>query len=221
MKLFPLNIPRLRALNAKWRTAFTSLRLVIPPGLGVIHIAALSDGNEDPPTPNSQLWPIGLMQVPRRIGQRLGFRSEDLKKTPNNIYTWAKMTNQNARSLHNLYNANYGLWTKPTYDFWLTVHTMFLLGTSFTTLWGLARPTTAHVNHVFTRLLDYMTRLTGAGHIGQFSHHDIQLLAKYLNSAQRALVTLDGPDHATAAFGSEMSVANPGSVMTVLQACAT
>lgn len=217
MKFFSLSIPRLRAFNTKWRTAFTSLRLVIPPGLGVIHLVALSDGNEDPPQKDIRYCPIGLMQIPRRTGQRLGFKSEDLKKTPNNIYAWAKMTNQDARTL---YNINQALWTRPTYDFWLTVHLMFLMQTSFSTLWEYANPTTANTDHIFTLLLGWIAAMDKTSHVGHFQYRDMQILARHLESAQKALIALDGPDHATAAFGSEMSVPSRGSVMTVLQTSA-
>lgn len=218
MKLFTLNIPRLRALNTRWRTAFTSLRTVIPPGLAIIHLAALTNGEENPPVQDAQVRPTGLMHIPQRTGKRLGFRTDDLAKTPNNIYAWCKLTNQDACTLYNLDKT---LWTKPTYDFWLTVHLMFLLGTSFSTLWTNANPKTANANAIFTLLLNYVTAMGKTEHIGQFGYRDMQAIAKHLTSAQRFLKVLDGPDHATIAFGAEMSVPSRGSTMTVLQASAT
>lgn len=218
MKLFTLNITQLRALNTKWRSAFTSLRTVIPPGLAIIHLAALSNGSEDPPVRDAQVRPVGLMQIPQRTGKRLGFRTEDLAKTPNNIYAWCKLTNQDARTLYSLDTT---LWTAPTYDFWLTVHMMFLLGTSFSTLWENANPKTTNADAIFTLLLAYITDMEKTAHIGAFHYRDMQTFARHLTRAQRFLKTLDGPDHPTAAFGVEMSVPNRGSTMTILQASAT
>ena len=218
MKRFPLNLTRLHALDTRWRTAFTSLRTVIPPGLAIIHLATVSDGNQNPPVYDAQTRPTGLMQVPQRTGKRLGFREEDLKKTPNNIYAWARMTNQDAQSLYSL---NKTLWTKPTYDFWLTVHLMFLMGTSFSTLWAYTNPNATHTNHVFTALLQWAAAMEKTDHVGRFNYREMQALVQHGGRAWRFLITLDGPDHATAAFGAEMSVPSRGSTMTVLQTSAT
>lgn len=218
MKLFSLNITRLRVLNAKWRPAFTSLRTVIPPGLAVIHLTALTNGEENPPVRDAQVRPTGLMQIPQRTGKQLGFRTEDLAKTPNNIYAWAKLTNRDARTLYNLDKT---LWTAPTYEFWLTVHVMFLLGTSFSILWESANPKTTNKDHIFTLLLNYITTMAKTAHIGAFSYRDMQAYAQHLTNAQRFLKTLDGPDHATAAFGAELTTPSRGSTMTILQTSAT
>jgi hypothetical protein len=204
IKLFPLNIVRLRALNTKWRTAFTSLRTVIPPGLGVIHLAALSNGDENPPIRNAQIRPTGLMQIPQRRGRQLGFKDEDLKKSSNNIYAWAKMTNQDARTLYDL---NKIIWTSPNYDFWLTVHLMFLLQFSFSLL----------PSGTLSMILNDIAQMKKTDHIGPFSYRDMQIIAMHLNTARKFLVMLDGPDHATSAFGAEMTVPNHGSVMNILQ----
>lgn len=218
MKLFTPSIARLRILSAKWRSSFTSLRTVIPSGLGVIHLATLSDGNEDPPIRDAQLRPIGLMQIPQRIGTRLGFRPEDLAKPINNIYAWCKLTNQDARTLYNL---NTTLWTQPLYDFWLTVHLMFLMQSSFNTLWANANLKTTDTDNVLVVLLAWINDMPKGSHVGHFDYRTMFAIARHITSAQRFLVLLDGPDHATSSFGAEMTVPNPGTTTAVLQTSAT
>ena len=217
MILFQLTTSKLRETDSKWRSTINRFRGPVPPGLGIAHIVALSNGVEDPAPRDPRTRPIGLTQVPTRAGRALGYKEADLIKPGNNIYAWAAKTNQDAVALHQAYPQS---WTKAGYDFWLTVHLYFLMTTAFYALM-LASDATSTTDGVIGALTAWVRNsMQETQRFGTFSTKDLRRIVDHLDSMRTALVTLDGPDKSVSTtFGAEVTT-NPGSVMDVLKTTA-
>ncbi len=128
MRFYTVTTQYLRDLETKWRAVINRFCGPIPSGLGISHMATLTNGNEDPVIKDSRTRPLGIMAIPWRMGQKYGYKENDLKKPVNNIYVWAIKTNKDAITLHRDYPT---IWTVANYDFWISVHLCFLMNYGF------------------------------------------------------------------------------------------
>jgi len=214
MTFFQLTTAKLREADSKWRSTITRVCGVVPPVLGIAHCVALSNGVEDPAVRDPRTRPIGLMQIPTRVGRALGYQENDLKKPTNNIYVWAAKTNKDAVELHRQYAKS---WTRAGYDFWLTVHLYFLLTSAFYSLMLMSDATSQQNNVINTVNSWIRNTMQTSQRINGWRPQDLKRIADHLDAMRTALLMLNGPDtNLSTTFGAESTV-NPGSVMDVLQ----
>ena len=199
-----ITVPRLRTLEKKWRATLARFAGPVPGGLGIAHMLAESNGNEDPTLRNAQLRPVGLMQIPYREGRRFKYAQKDLKDPLNNIYVWCLLANEHAKWLHN----NFTDWAYPDVDFWVGVRAVFVLGrTNFVNLYDAIEGDdysrmTGIANWVQTQM-NPIQRFDG------LSRADLRRIVDHLEEVRLAIKTLDGPQWVSKRFSGSPAVA-PG-----------
>lgn len=198
---YQITTPRLRSLDAKWRGVINRYKGAAPSGLGVAHMTAESNGNEDPVNRDVRWKPTGIMQVPLRRATKLGYNATTVLTPVNNIYVWGRITNDDANLLKN----DYDWWAEANLEFWLTVRLYFILREKAFT--SLVRQSSA------TSLTELQTWITDtmlpSGHVGTYTRRKMVEFSAHIDSMRRALQSLEGPAHITPLFSKRVIVA-PG-----------
>jgi len=212
-RLFQITPARLRALEKTWRSTINRFRGPVPAALGIAHMVAESNGDEDPTIRDATIRPIGLMQIPYREGRRRGYTETTLLNTTNNIYVWALKSNTDAAFLHNTYPS---AWTEPNYDFWLAVRLVFIVGQNiFSDLYTAAAAGTSP-GAIVTAIQSWITNtMTSTQRFGTFRASDLLRISDHLDKVRSALNSLDGPNKVSRAF-TEAPTISPGNEIDVL-----
>lgn len=212
MKFFQITAARLRTQETSWRATINRFRGPAPLGLALAHMVAESNGNEDPTVRNLHKRPVGLMQIPLRLGRRHGYTQDDLQTPVNNIYVWALLANKDAAYLHTTYAT---WWSSATYDFWLAVRLMFIMGSKpLTGLFDAAHTAGASYRSMNGVQTWVRTKMNDTKKFGSYSRRTLLRLMDHIDDVRTALVTIDGPDKASYAFTDAPAV-TPGIPMTV------
>lgn len=203
-RYYTITRTRVFALAKKWRPTLNNYRGPVPAGLGIAHMLAESNGNEDPTLRNAQLRPVGLMQIPYREGRRLRYTEDALKDTSINIYVWCLLANEHARWLHE----NNSDWTQPDVDFWVAVRAIFILGrTNFDNLYNSAK-SARHTK--MTGVAQWVrTEMTATQRFNGLSRVDLRRIVDHLEEVRATIKDLDGPEWVSARFSEGPTVA-PG-----------
>jgi len=198
---YKITTPRLRTLDAKWRGVINRYKGAAPSGLGVAHMTAESNGQEQPVVRNVQWKPVGIMQVPLRRATPLGYTATTAIVPVNNIYIWGRLTNDDAQRLHDTLN----WWTTANNEFWLTVHLYFVLREkAFTSL--VRQSAGRSLAELQTWIVNTMPP---NGHVGQYTRRKMVELSLHIDAMRRALQSLEGPAHVTPSF-SKRTIVAPG-----------
>ena len=209
MKYWQITVARLRNLGAKWRPTLRRYCGAPPAGFGVVHMTAESNGEATPTVRDRRRRPIGIMQVPWRIGQRHGRSLEELEDTTINIYTWAIQTNRDADYIHTTYPND---WTTANLDFWLAVRLYWIVGqTVFDRLYSNARADgTAY--QTSQGLISWIrTKMPQGAHYGRHTYKDLQGKAAHLEAFKKGLIFVEG-NFTTKSF-TEPPTITPGNTL--------
>lgn len=210
MKFHQIKTARLLQLGASWHTTITRLIGAPPSGYGIVHMAAESNGKESPVIRDRKRWPVGIMQVPRRIGQRWGRTTEELEDPTTNIYTWALQTNRDSNYIHETYASD---WTVADADFWLAVRLYWILGqTVFDRLYGTARAVGTAYRKTAGLQSWVRTQMSPKQHFGRHTYKDLQGKIDHLDNFKAGLTTLEGANFKTKSF-TEPPAVTPGNLL--------
>lgn len=212
MQFFQITNARLTLLNEKWRTALNRIRGPIPLGLALSHMVAESNGNTDPTIRDTRRYPLGLMQIPRRIGRRYKYTETSLKISTNNLYVWSLKTLQDSSLIHQ----NYSWWTTAARDFWLAVRLHFILDHQpFTNLLTAAAAAGSSYKSTSGVQSWIRTQMEKTKRFGPFHYRDLINIARHLDEMRDAMQFIDGPDKASYAF-TDAPALSPGSTINTL-----
>jgi hypothetical protein len=210
-RFYKITRPRLLALGNKWAPTLNRFRGPIPVGLGIAHMIATTNGDEDPTLRDAQLRPVGLMQIPYREGRRLRYVEKDLKDSTINLYVWCLLANNHAEWLHE----NYARWTMPNIDFWQGVRLVFIVGrTNFANLYTAAKNAGYYAedsNFAPTAgIMEWIqTQQTLTQQFNGLSRADLRRIVDHLGEVRTAIQMLDGLNWISARFSEGPTVA-PG-----------
>lgn len=187
---------RLQALDAQWRTVINKYRGAAPVGLAIAHMTAESNGDTAPIIRDTQRS-TGIMRIPFRVGKKYGYSEKELEDPVKNIYCWGLLTNADSQRLIRQFNKS---WTKPNYDFWLSVRLLFVIGfANYEKLFAKTYPTTGDItaatDATTAGLLNWIRNdMTRTQRFGTFNYRDMQLIADELDNFTKAMTLLDGID---------------------------
>jgi hypothetical protein len=185
---------RLRLLDQRWRSTINKYRGAAPVGLAIAHMVAESNGITNP-TIRDTKHSTGIMRIPFRVGKTYGYTTEELEDPVKNIYCWGLLTNANSQRLIRQFNKS---WTKPNYDFWLSVRLIFIIGfTSYEKLFAKVYTTTGAIttatDTTTVGLLDWIRNsMTSTQRFGTFNRRDLRRIADELDNFTKAMNLLDG-----------------------------
>lgn len=213
MKFFQVTPTRVRALEAKWRSTINRLRGPIPLSLAIAHMVAESNGVEEPTIRDAQRYPLGLMQIPRRIGTRFKYDETALKVPTTSIYVWTLKTLNDSAYVH----ANYASWwSSATYDFWLAVRLFFIMDSkAFNALLKAALDDGSSYKSLSGVQSWVRTKMEKTQRFGLFTQRDLTRIMQHLDEVKAAMILLDGPDKASYAF-TDAPALTPGTPLSVL-----
>lgn len=206
-RFYRITIPRLRTLERQWRPTLARFLGPVPGGLGIAHMLAESNGDEDPTLHDAQLRPVGLMQIPYREGRRFKYGNEALKDPTNNLYVWCLLANEHAAWLHQ----NFTDWANPDVDFWVGVRAVFVLGrTNFVNIYNSLDEDYSRM----TGLADWVrTQMEPTQRFDSLSRVDLRRIVDHLEEVRLAIRTLDGRQWVSKRFSGSPAVA-PGDELT-------
>jgi len=175
-------------------------------------MVAESNGQEDPTARDLHRRPVGLMQIPLRLGRKNGYNANDLKTPVNSIYVWALLINKDAAFLHASFPT---WWTSANYDFWLAVRLLFIMGSQpFLGLLQTVHDAGAAYRSTGGVQAWVRTKMYSTQRFGRYDRSTLLRLMDHLDDVLTALVTIDGPSKASYAF-SDAPPVTPGIPMTV------
>jgi hypothetical protein len=150
------------------------------------------------------------MGIPVLQGQRLGYTQDQMREGETSVYLWAVTFNKNGIQLRGLYPT---LWTEPTYDFWLSVRLVFVLGLqTYQALVTEVQKTGAAsgTTNITADIQNWITNvMPDTQKIGTQNKLSLTRISNELDDFRRSTQSLDGPDRASSSFGLAPTI-NPG-----------
>lgn len=204
--LYQITEPRLRELDGLWGSRVNEFRGPIPRSLGLCHMLAETDGDEQPVTHTLTRRTVGIMRLPIRDTQRLGY-AETAASTPRtNIYLWCRLANQYAEQLHRDFP---GWWQTANLDFWLAVRLVFVLGVLSTeNLLKTVGATSSTYRSTAAVLTWIRTVADPQQRFGSCTRFDLLRLADHLDQVLAGMRVLDGPQYVAAHFSERIPAPN-------------
>jgi len=194
-------------MDRKWRTHVNKYRGPIPAGLAIAHIVIESNGDATPIVRDAKRS-IGMMRIPYRIGLALGYTEEDLEDPIKNLYVWCVQTNKDSARLHKEYPST---WTRPNYDYWLSLRLIYVLGfTSFNNLAAKVSSTTTTDQLTADIQAWIRNSMSSTQRFGTFRARDLLRIADELDLFRKAMQLLDGSDNNTSTLFSRAPEQVPG-----------
>lgn len=207
MSFYQITAPRLRRLEATWAGTFGRFHGAAPVELGIAHMLAESNGAADPVVRNIRTRPVGIMQVPYRVGRRYGYVEEKLKDPLNNIYVWGLATNDDSKYLHRTYPS---WWLEPNLDFWLAVRLLFVLGHTVFDHLLLTVHESGMVDDSIAGVQEWVrTQMRPTQRFGVFNRQTLRRTMDHLDEVNGALVRAHGASFISTSFNKD-PVAAPG-----------
>lgn len=207
MRLFPLTLPRARALDARWRAVIHRYKGAAPSSLGIAHMGAESNGSEAPVSRDTRSS-VGIMKIPTRRARKLRYFDDALSVTVNNIYVWGRLTNDDAQYLYAEYPT---WWPIADIDFWLAVRLLFVLDRpAFKSLLTRVSAAGAEYRSLAGIQTWIHTQMTASERVGRYRRLDLRRISDHLDAARKVMEALDGPQYKSERHSERLIVA-PGS----------
>ena len=201
MILFQITLDRLRTLDQLWGRAFNGRRGPVPRSLGLCHMLAETDGNNDPVTRDTIYRTVGIMRLKLQDALRLGYDEVSVRDAHTNIYAWCKLANQYAKNLHQQFPT---WWSQADLDFWLGVRLALILGPVVTENL-LTAANSAGTDYRSTNGVQAWIRtlMRPTQHFGINRQFDLLRIADHLDQVLLGMQQLDGPNYVSTSFSEE------------------